>query len=96
MEFVNEKYFRVLLGVNDSPQLSYRQIHRSFLAADVSGRDLTQTRRLGLARNFEFFTDVSFGTDDASLLVKGQTPAAPPKENQWRPQQVGTLVYFYR
>ena len=46
-----------------------------------------------LARNFKFFTDVKFGTDEASLLVNGQTPAAPT-ENQWRPQQVGALTYF--
>ena len=35
---------------------------------------------------------MNFGADEASLLVNGQTPAAP-KENQWRPQQVGALTY---
>ena len=98
IEFVSNKYFRVMVDIDDSPTLSYRQKQEcnfltTCLAAGISGRILAQTQRLGLARNFKFFTDVKFGTDEASLLVNGQTPAAP-RENQWRPQQVGALTYF--
>ena len=98
IECVNGKYFRVMVDIDDSPTLSYRQkqesnFYTTCVAAGVSGRILAQTQRLGLARNFKFFTDVNFGTDEASLLVNGQTPAAP-KENQWRPQQVGALTYL--
>ena len=98
IEFVSNKYFRVMVDIDDSPTLSYRQKQEcnfltTCLAAGISGRILAQTQRLGLARNFKFFTDVKFGTDEASLLVNGQTPAVP-RENQWRPQQVGALTYF--
>ena len=98
IEFVNDKYFRVMMNIDNSPALSYRQkqesnFYTSCVAAGVSGRILAQTKRLGIARNFNFHTDVNFGADEASLLVNGQTPAAP-KENQWRPQQAGALTYF--
>ena len=98
IECVEGKYFRVMMDIDNSPALSYRQkqernFYTSCLAAGVSGRILAQTMRLGIARNFKFFTDVNFGTDESSLMVNGQTPAAP-KENQWRPQQVGALTYF--
>ena len=98
IEFVDEKYFRVLIDIDDTVRLSYRQkqevnFRTSCLAAGVSDRILAQTQRLGIARNFKFHTDVTHGADETSLLVNGQTPPAP-KENQWRPHQVGALTYF--
>jgi hypothetical protein len=76
--FVSNKYFRVMVEIDDSPALSYRQkqesnFYTTCLAAGVSGRILAQTQRLGLARNFKFFTDVKFGTDEASLQLRGKT-----------------------
>ena len=98
IEFVDAKYFRVLIDIDDTVRLSYRQkqevnFRTSCLAAGVSDRILAQTQRLGMARNFKFHTDVTHGADETSLLVNGQTPPAP-KENQWRPHQVGALTYF--
>jgi hypothetical protein len=62
VEFVNNKYFRVMMNIDNSPALSYRQkqesnFYTSCVAAGVSGRILAQTKRLGIARNFNFHTD---------------------------------------
>jgi len=98
IEFVNDKYFRVLIDVNDNKQLSNRQkqeanFRTSCLAASLDPRILRETATRGIVRNFEYFPEVSHGTDETSLLVKGQM-APFPKETQYRPKKVGAVTYF--
>ena len=84
--------------MNDNKQLSNRQkqeanFRTSCLAASLDPRILRETATRGIVRNFEYFPEVSHGTDETSLLVKGQM-APFPKETQYRPKKVGAVTYF--
>ena len=80
--------YQIMIGIVDSNAVLSAKARNQFLHQLFSSRcqwaHSGADARLRLARNFKFFTDVNFGTDETSLS----------RDNQWRPQQVGALTYF--
>ena len=98
MEFVDDKYFAVQIDVSDRLSLSIRQkqeqnFRTSCLTSSLDQRILAETARRNLVRNFKYHPEVTHGTDETSLQVKGQM-APFPAEKQWRPSVVGALTYM--
>ena len=96
IEFTDNNQFRIILKRDKQERLSTRQkqevnFKTHCKSTHIDHRILSETVRRKLVRNFEYFPDVDFGTDETCLEMKGQK-APFPKEAQWRPRKVGGLV----
>ena len=96
IEFVDDKYFRIVLHIDDTVQLSSRQkqehnFHLHCLAGHLDKKMLQGTD--GLVRNFVYYKGADFGTDETCLTQKGQMGPMPP-EHQFRPAKVGAVTFM--
>ena len=96
IEFVNSEYFRLQMKRNITEKLTTRQkmevnFETHCKMAHLNDRILSETARRKMVRNFQYYPNIKFGTDDTCLTKKGQK-APFPKEALWRPKLVGALT----
>jgi hypothetical protein len=96
IDFVDQKYFRLMLSNDKQQNVSLRQkmstnLETHIKYAGLSGRILEETKRRGIVRNFEYFSGVKFESTETGLAHNGQKGSFPA-EAVWRPKLVGALV----